>query len=116
MAKISDVCARRNGAVSGRKQVAVGYLRRSTDRQESKDLSKVTIRGLLTKSATGTWMGGVPPYGYDLKYESFSGEFLMHVRYMRDGSKQIFNEKGRSNSTSIQCICSSSEASLLINI
>ncbi len=30
-------------------------------------------------------MGGVPPYGYDLRYESFSGEFLMHVRYMRDG-------------------------------
>ena len=64
-------------------------------RQESKDLSKVTIRGLLTKSQTGTWMGGVPPYGYDLRYESFSGEFLMHVRYMRDGSKQIFNERGR---------------------
>ncbi len=64
-------------------------------RQESKDLSKVTIRGLLTKSQTGTWMGGVPPYGYDLRYESFSGEFLMHVRYMRDGSKQIFSEKGR---------------------
>jgi DNA invertase Pin-like site-specific DNA recombinase len=29
-------------------------------RQESKDLSKVTIRGLLSKSETGTWMGGVP--------------------------------------------------------
>jgi DNA invertase Pin-like site-specific DNA recombinase len=31
-------------------------------RQESKDLSKVTIRGLLSKSKTGSWMGGVPPY------------------------------------------------------
>jgi hypothetical protein len=35
-------------------------------RQESKDLSKVTIRGLLSKSDTGCWMGGVPPHGYDL--------------------------------------------------
>ena len=61
-------------------------------REESKDLSKVTIRGLLSKSTTGTWMGGVPPYGYDLRYESASGEFLMHVRYMPDGSKQIFDE------------------------
>jgi DNA invertase Pin-like site-specific DNA recombinase len=30
-------------------------------RQESKDLSKVTIRGLLSKSGTGHWMGGTPP-------------------------------------------------------
>jgi DNA invertase Pin-like site-specific DNA recombinase len=30
-------------------------------RQESKDLSKVTIRGLLSKAQTGFWMGGVPP-------------------------------------------------------
>ena len=64
-------------------------------REESKDLSKVTIRGLLTKSETGTWMGGVPPYGYDLRYESYSAEFLMHVRYARDGSKQIFDEQGQ---------------------
>jgi len=39
-------------------------------RQESKDLSKVTIRGLLSKSDTGCWMGGVPPHGYDLRYEN----------------------------------------------
>jgi site-specific DNA recombinase len=37
-------------------------------RQESKDLSKVTIRGLLSKVETGCWMGGTPPYGYDLRY------------------------------------------------
>ncbi len=34
MASASTVGARRKGAASGRKQVAVGYLRRSTDRQE----------------------------------------------------------------------------------
>ncbi len=65
-------------------------------RQESKDLSKVTIRGLLSKaeSGNGTWMGGVPPHGYDLRYESTSGEFLTHVRFMRDGTKQILDENG----------------------
>lgn len=60
-------------------------------REESKDLSKVTIRGLLSKSTTGTWMGGVPPHGYDLRYETSSGAFLMHLRYMPDGSKQVFD-------------------------
>ncbi|MCH7545267.1 MAG: recombinase family protein [Planctomycetes bacterium] len=68
-------------------------------RQESKDLSKVTIRGLLSKvnsgvgdDARGAWMGGVPPYGYDLRYQSTSGLFLMHVRFMRDGAKEIYDE------------------------
>ena len=61
-------------------------------RQESKDLSKVTIRGLLSKSETGTWMGGVPPYGYDLRYENSEGKFLLILRYMPDGSKQVLDE------------------------
>jgi DNA invertase Pin-like site-specific DNA recombinase len=63
-------------------------------RQESKDLSKVTIRGLLSKSETGCWMGGVPPYGYDLKYESYDGNFLFIVRYLANGTKQLLDEKG----------------------
>jgi len=61
-------------------------------RQESKDLSKVTIRGLLSKSETGCWMGGIPPHGYDLQYENADGKFLFVVRYMPDGSKQILDE------------------------
>ncbi|MCH7545490.1 MAG: recombinase family protein [Planctomycetes bacterium] len=71
-------------------------------REESKDLSKVTIRGLVSKATNGTmssesgdgggwWMGGAPPYGYDLRYESRSGEFLLVLRYMRDGSKQVLD-------------------------
>ena len=40
-------------------------------------------------------MGGVPPYGYDLRYETGEGEFLFVVRYMPDGSKQLLNEKSR---------------------
>lgn len=65
-------------------------------RQESKDLSKVTIRGLMSKaeSGNGTWMGGCPPYGYDLKYENAAGDFLFVVRYLPDGTKQQLDQKG----------------------
>jgi DNA invertase Pin-like site-specific DNA recombinase len=63
-------------------------------RQESKDLSKVTIRGLLSKVEGGWWMGGVPPYGYDLCYESASGKFLFILRYMQDSSRQLLDENG----------------------
>ena len=80
-------------------------------REESKDLAKVVIRGLLSKTESGGgsangngtskctsggggwWMGGAPPYGYDLAYESQMGEFLFCLRYMRDGSKQMLNSK-----------------------
>jgi DNA invertase Pin-like site-specific DNA recombinase len=62
-------------------------------REESKDLSKVTIRGLVTKSTTGHWMGGAPPFGFDLRYESQSGEFLFYLRYHPDGSKAMFDKK-----------------------
>jgi DNA invertase Pin-like site-specific DNA recombinase len=64
-------------------------------REESKDLSKVTIRGLLTKSQSGFWMGGAPPFGYDLRYESQNGSFLARVRYQPDGSKRILNDNGK---------------------
>ncbi len=63
-------------------------------RQESKDLSKVTIRGLLTRSEEGCWMGGVPPHGYDLRYEDAAGKCLFILRHMPDGSKQMFDEQG----------------------
>ena len=68
-------------------------------RQESKDLSKVTIRGLLSKSEGGWWMGGAPPLGYDLRYESERGEFLFTVRFMPDGTKEIYNAKGKRTRT-----------------
>jgi len=63
-------------------------------RQESKDLSKVTIRGLLSKVEGGWWMGGTPPYGYDLRYENAEGKFLFILRFIPDGSKQLLDEKG----------------------
>jgi len=64
-------------------------------REESKDLSRVTIRGLLSKVAGGVWMGGVPPYGFDLRYESAEGKFLLILRFMPDGTKQVLDENGK---------------------
>src|SRR5262249_16686221 len=37
-------------------------------RQESKDLSKVTLRGQLSSIHAGSYLGGVPPFGYDYLY------------------------------------------------
>jgi len=63
-------------------------------RQELKDLSKVTIRGLLSRAEGGWWNGGLPPYGYDLAYYAASGEFLCTVRFIEDGSKQVLDADG----------------------
>ena len=63
-------------------------------RQELKDLSKVSIRGLLSRSEGGWWMGGKPAFGYDLAYCDSAGKFLSTLRYMPDGSKQVLDEAG----------------------
>jgi len=77
-------------------------------RQESKDLAKVTIRGLVSKAtsasrgsnersgsgAGGGWMGGAPPFGYDLRYESSSGQFIFTVRHQPGGTKTLLDERG----------------------
>jgi DNA invertase Pin-like site-specific DNA recombinase len=63
-------------------------------RQESKELSKVTIRGQLSRCTDGWWMGGTPPYGYDLAYYAGDGQFLMIVRYQSDCSKLLLDEEG----------------------
>jgi len=73
-------------------------------RQESKDLAKVTIRGLVSKASkstgrkgetSGGWMGGAPPFGYDLRYESSSGQFIFTVRHQHDGSKLLLDKLGK---------------------
>ena len=66
-------------------------------REESRDLSKVTIRGLLSRIEGGFWNGGVPPYGYDLRYESpqdEGGAFLFVLRYQPDGTKLVLDATG----------------------
>jgi DNA invertase Pin-like site-specific DNA recombinase len=68
-------------------------------REESRDLARVTIRGLLGKikqdQKHGLWLGGFPPYGYDLRYETSNGNFRFIIRYMRDGSKQMLSSAGQ---------------------
>jgi predicted transport protein len=67
-------------------------------RQESKDLAKVVIRGHVSKFQSrggGWWMCGVPPFGYDRRYEDGAGKFLFTVRNMRDGCKHVLDADGR---------------------
>jgi DNA invertase Pin-like site-specific DNA recombinase len=64
-------------------------------REESRDLSKVTIRGQLSSVKAGWWSGGVPPYGYDLEYVDPAGQTLHTVRFMESGEKAVFNLDGR---------------------
>src|SRR5713101_1259437 len=63
-------------------------------RQESRDLSKVSIRGLLSLSQGGWWMGGLPPYGYDLLYHDGAGRPYQTVRFMPTGEKRVYSMEG----------------------
>ena len=63
-------------------------------RAESKDLSKVTIRGQVSLVDKGYWGGGVPPFGYDLLYEDAAGRPIRRVRFAIDGSKEEFDADG----------------------
>ncbi len=67
-------------------------------REEARDLSRVTIRGMLSRikrdQSSGFWLGGYPAYGYDLRYEAADGRFRYTVRYLRDGSKHLLGEAG----------------------
>jgi DNA invertase Pin-like site-specific DNA recombinase len=67
-------------------------------REESKDLAKVTIRGMLSRVESGYWNGGSPPFGYDLRYESpreDGGAFLLVLRFQPDGSKSPSGRRNR---------------------
>ncbi len=61
-------------------------------RQELRDLSKVTTRGLISRADGGWWVGGRPPYGYDLLHLSKSGEFMCIVRYEPNGTRLVLDE------------------------
>ncbi len=63
-------------------------------RQESKDLSKVTIRGQVSLSEKGVWLGGAPPFGFDLLYSDSTRKPYMIVRFMENGDKEILDSDG----------------------
>ena len=68
-------------------------------RQESKDLSKVTIRGQVSLSGDGWWLGGAPPFGFDLVYYDSTAKPYMVVRFMDDGTKEILDSHGQRQRT-----------------
>jgi DNA invertase Pin-like site-specific DNA recombinase len=59
------------------------------------DLSRVTLRGQLTLSASGAWCGGAPGYGYDLLYADSSGRPYQRVRWLENGDKEIYDAAGK---------------------
>ncbi len=63
-------------------------------RQYIKDLSKVTIRGLVSHTQAGSWGGGLAPYGFDLEYSDGTGRPYQRVRFMPNGEKQVFSVEG----------------------
>src|SRR6185436_16271726 len=62
--------------------------------QYVRDLSRVTIRGLVSRADTGRWVGGLPPYAYDLQYHESTGKPYQRVRYMPDGAKAVLTLDG----------------------
>ena len=64
-------------------------------RQELKDLSKVTLRGQISLSEGGWWLGGVPPFGYDLMYFEAGGTPFQQVRFTVSGEKVLLDTKGK---------------------
>lgn len=64
-------------------------------RNESKDLSKVTIRGQVSHTENGFWCGGTPPFGYDLQYADANGKPYQIIRWLANGDKEVYNPKGK---------------------
>ena len=53
------------------------------------DLSKVTIRGQLSRVNKGRWCGGRPPFGYDLCYFDGDDRPYAIIRYMGNGDREV---------------------------
>jgi site-specific DNA recombinase len=63
-------------------------------RRESADLSKLTARGQMSAIAAGSYHGSTPCWGYDYLYANASGEPYQLVRYLTDGSKEVYTPQG----------------------
>jgi DNA invertase Pin-like site-specific DNA recombinase len=62
---------------------------------EVKDTSRRTIRGQVSRARSGCWMGGTPPFGYDLAYLDPKGVVYAIVRFIETGEKQVFHPNGQ---------------------
>ena len=60
---------------------------------ECRDLSKDSIRGLISHANDGWWNGGIPPHGYDIEHVSDKGcgAAFQRVRFNPDGTKDLLD-------------------------
>ncbi len=86
------------GFVGGSMDDLIRPVKQWQAREESRDLARLVIRGQVAKYtdliSRGTWLGGMPPHGYDLRYETIDGFVRFHVRYERDGTKLLLTPEG----------------------
>ena len=59
-----------------------------------RDLSKVTIRGQLSRVDKGRWCGGRAPYGYDVAYFDQADREYMRVRALGNGDRELRRPDG----------------------
>jgi DNA invertase Pin-like site-specific DNA recombinase len=62
--------------------------------QAIRDLSKVTIRGQVSRVNKGSWCGGRPPYGYDLQHCTSDGVPFETIRYLDNGAREVRDTEG----------------------
>jgi hypothetical protein len=63
------------------------------------DMSRLTLRGQMSRVEKGRWPGGRPPYGYDLLYFNSAGEPFELVRFLDSGAREMRGIDG-----SVRCI------------
>ena len=59
------------------------------------DLSRVTLRGQLSRVGKGRWCGGRPPYGYDLVYYDAADIPYQTIRFLDSGEREVRLTDGR---------------------
>ncbi len=69
-------------------------IRQIQARQESVDLSRLTARGQMSAVQAGSYFGSTPPWGFDYQYRDSRGEPYQTVRYLQDGTKEIYLADG----------------------
>ncbi len=62
---------------------------------EVKKVSLNTIRGQLSRAKEGYWLGGTPPYGFDLQYLDSTRRPYLTIRFLENGERHLLDEKGR---------------------
>ena len=62
--------------------------------QTVRDLSKVTIRGQVSRVNKGSWCGGRPPYGFDLQHSGADGVAFEIIRYIDNGERESRDTEG----------------------